>query len=316
MKFVHEAAVTRQLVLSPDFRTFSMAGQYRELERRTGVDFAAVIELLETMPVFIDGSHHDTVRRAMARQIARTRECQFATARSVLDALCRRWFAPDSRLDLVEDFARPLWRAISSAIVPRSDETVQLVDDIPHLFRPLLSIRERLKINERIAAFLDAHRADRQDALTLLCLAALGARPFVGSLALSLYAIFDANADRAFTEIRWPEVFPESSLRYVDRICTAATTVAGVDYQPPDRVRCTTQSKDYSAADNREALFGFGHHTCLGKSTAERTWRMVVEKLSGLALRAECRGLTLAPHNDPFVMPGRAEIALTAAAVP
>ena len=103
---------------------------------------------------------------------------------------------------------------------------------IPDLFSPLLSIRERLRINKRIEGFLKAHREDEQQQLILLCLISLGARPFAGTLSLSLYEIFEANPRSRMCDLTWPEMFPSSSLRFVDRICTKQTAISAQNFTP------------------------------------------------------------------------------------
>ena len=312
MEAVTDAQIAKAIILSPDFKTYSMAERYRELSQRTGFDFSAAIRLLECLPVFIDGENHQRIRKVMAKQISRTKDCQLAAVRQTLTDLVDRGFRPIAELDLVANFAQPLWRSISASIVPRDTELLNLVDDIPALFSPALSIRERAKINERIARFLqdNAEADDADDRLIMLCLASLGARPFVGTLGLSLYELFRTNPAARMCDIVWPPLFPSSSLTYVDRICVNASEYEGIHIKDGERVRCFTQSSSYSSADNRQALFGFGAHTCLGKQISERTWSLITETFSKSELRAECLGIEMNPHDDPFQMPASIKVKL------
>ncbi len=311
LRSVHDEKIAKAIILSPKFSAYSMASSYRELEQRTKLDFASAIKLLDCLPVFINGDPHQRIRKAMARQLSRTKDCQFSSCSDTIESLFKLAFRRNASLDLVEDFSRPLWRAISASIVAFDDDIVELAEQIPDLFSPLLSIRERLRINEKIEVLLRAHRDDEDEQLILLCLISLGARPFVGTLSLSLYEIFKANPRSRMCDLTWPEMFPSSSVRFVDRICTSQTAISDSEFEADDRVRCFTQSKDYSSEANRKALFGYGAHTCLGKSISEKAWGLVVKTFSRSDLRAECVGIAMSPHDVPFLMPSHAKIALT-----
>lgn len=308
MKIIAGLAQSRELILSPGFRTYSMADKYRELSRRMDLDFSATIRLLEHLPIFMDGPFHADVRKAMAKQISRTQGCQFRAVADVVDRVVAAQCNPGQRVDLVEDFSRPIWRAISNAIVPRDALELQLTDDIPGLFFATLSVRARLDIEARLKSFLETHRHDQQDQLILLCLAVLGARPFLGSIALSLYHVMEANAGKRLSDMDWPEIFPQSALRYVDRIHGGIDGSVVAGFGKDERVRCVTQSPDWTALENRQGLFGFGSHTCIGKSVSEKTWKMITARLSQVPLQACVEGLAISAHVEPFHMPESARI--------
>ncbi len=287
-----------------------MADQYRQLQAHTGYDFSAAIKLLEHLPVFMDGDHHMRVRKAMARQIAGSQKCQFSAAVEKLDDLIATKLLPATKIDLVADFAGPLWWAVSSSIVLRSPATVRLVDDIPGLFNPILSLSKRLDISKRIDAVLRLAGEDAEEELILMGIATLGARPFAGSISLSLYEIIQKNAGKQFSDIAWPEIFPATSLRFVDRICLNPVTIGDNSFEAGEWVRCFAQRGDYTREENNAALFGFGVHSCLGKSISERVWKLVTEKLSQLPLSATPLDLVISLHTDPFYMAQSAYVQL------
>ena len=306
---VENARLAKEIVLSPHFRMYSMADRYRELVARTGLDFSASIRLMEYLPVFIDGEHHVRIRKAMARRVSQTQKCQYASCAEALASVIHR-FADESEVELVEDFAQPIWRAISASIMPRTPETLRLIDDIPNLFSPILSIKRRFEINQRIEAFQRNTGEEEEDELILLCLTTLEMRPFVGTLSLSIYDLVGSNAGKSFAEVEWPETFPVSSLRYVDRIALCDVSVGGRHFSAGERVRCFTQHVKYSREENAGSLFGFGSHTCLGKSVSERVWKLVTATLSKLSHRPTSGRLSISKHNDPFYMPNEAWISL------
>lgn len=311
IRFIQDAQAAKAIILSAEFTTYSMADRYRELSERANVDFSATIKLLDHLPVFIDGERHQRIRKVMAKRISKTKDSQLAASRETLTTLCADLLRAGTEIELIADFCQPLWRSISSAIVPPGENTLELVDAIPALFSPHLSIRERAKINAKIAAFLEVHCTQSDDNLLLLCLASLGARPFVGTMGLSLWEAFQAKPGAKMSEIAWPSMFTSSSLTYVDRIFSAPSERCPHLLETGDRVRCFTQSKSYSREENRTALFGFGAHTCLGKSISEKVWGLVVAALSKIDLRVDCQSIEMSPHNDPFQMPASIKVALS-----
>ncbi len=112
-------------------------------------------------------------------------------------------------------------------------------------------------------------------------------------------------------EVAWPSMFTSSSLTYVDRIFSAPSERCPHLLKMGDQVRCFTQSKSYSPEENRMALFGFGAHTCLGKSISEKVWGLVVTAFSQFYLRVDCQSIEMSAHNDPFQMPAGIKVALT-----
>jgi cytochrome P450 len=311
IRFIEDAQAAKSVILSPEFTTYSMADRYRALSDRTGLDFSAAIKLLDHLPVFIDGEKHQSIRKVMAKRISETNGRQLAACEEALGVLRSALFRSGAKIELVEAFCQPLWRAISSAIVPRDEGMLELVDAIPSLFSPHLSIRERAKINAKIAAFVEVHCAQSEDNLLLLCLASLGARPFVGTLGLSIWETFQAHPGAKMREMTWAPSYTSSSLTFVDRIFSAPSAQCPFPFEEGERVRCFTQSRLYSADDNGAALFGFGAHTCLGKSISKKVWALVVAALSQLDLRVDCQSIEMSPHDDPFQMPASMTIALT-----
>ena len=256
IRFIENAQSAKSVILSEEFTTYSMADRYRELSRRTGLDFAASIKLLDNLPVFIDGAKHLKIRKVMAKRISETNSRQLLACQEALATLCSTLFRTGVQLELVSDFCQPLWRAISSAIVPRNESILALVDAIPALFSPHLSIRERAKINAQIAAFLDTYCTHSDEDLLLLCLASLGARPFVGTLALSIWEAFQSRPGAKMSEMHWEPSFTSSSLTFVDRIYSAPSARCPHAFDRGERVRCYTQTNKYTAEENRMALFG------------------------------------------------------------
>ena len=66
-----------------------MSDRYRELEKRTNVNFSAVIRVLDHLPVFMNGSSHEIVRKRMAKQVSSTMIQQLDCGRREVDQVHR-----------------------------------------------------------------------------------------------------------------------------------------------------------------------------------------------------------------------------------
>lgn len=306
---IKNAKLAKEIIKSRSFRTYSMADRYRELAARTGFDFDATIHLMEYLPVFMDGAEHKRVRQIMATHLASTSGRQVARLEDEMGHIFAAVFAAPRNVELVSELAQPLWRAISSSIWILGRGALDLIDAVPSLFFPTASISDRRKVNEQIEGFIGA--ADFQERnLILLCLAVLGARPFVGSVALSLYQIVSENSASRSDEIPWPQKIPVSSLNYVDRVCKSDTAMEPFQFGAGDRLRCFTRDRSYTAAENTEGLFGFGAHSCLGRPITETAWRMLVAQLSRIESVLTPINLQMSFHTEPFLMPSTALISV------
>ena len=295
---------------SDNFGQHSMSEQYRALKQRTGLDFDPTIQLMDFLPAFLDGDRHKKIRKAMARQLATSKKLQEETAATEIKFLFDKLFVPPNEIELVSEFALPLWREISASIVDHNKDALDLINEIPLLFFPTLSIRERMKTNEKLRTFIENNQMNIDDTLCALALTLLGAKPFVGSVALSLYHTIAQNAGKKSNEIHWPRIFPASSLTFVDRICKHATQTSSHDFSVGARVRCFTQSETYSSEENGALLFGLGAHTCLGKGISEFVWKALTQHLSELGACLMPLGKEMEAHTEPFSMPRVAQIAV------
>jgi hypothetical protein len=308
---IFKDTITIGSVLRSDhFGQYSMSERYRELKQRTGLDFDATIQLMDFLPAFLDGDRHKHIRRAMARQLAASKKLQEETASTRIALLFDKLFAPPNEIELVSQFALPLWREISASIVDRDRDAIDLVNELPLLFFPTLSIRERMKTNEKLRRFIENNQTNLDEAMCTLALRVLGAKPFVGSVVLSIYRTVAENAGKNSDEIQWPRTFPASSLTFVDRICKHAMQIGNDTFSVGARVRCFTQHEAYSSEENSVLLFGHGVHTCLGKGVSEFVWKALTQHLSQLRACLAPLDIEMDENTEPFSMPRVARIAI------
>lgn len=313
MLVLNEYSVCRSVLKSETFGVFPISDRYRELERRFGHDFRAVIALLERLPPFLDGEAHKASRRTLATFQAKGHQLQLKAA--------ERWFAhfgkavlqPGCRIDLLTDFACPLFRAIGEAYARAMhlpEEATNLAEDIPLLFSSYTPLGRRLELNQALGLMESAGGEMIYDHLALL---ALGVRPLTGSLALSLHHVFAEQPTMMLSAMRWPATFPVSALHFIDRIALAPVEISGRLVAQGERVRCLTFAEEWSDEERRANLFGGGAHLCLGQSLSRQLWEMAVAFFSRHDLLAEVLALHVTPKHEPFNMPDACQVVFSRA---
>lgn len=303
---VDDFETSKLIVGSRAFASYPMSDHYRRISRQTGIDFDATIAFLARFPTFQDGAEHKASRKAMAQKMAATSDAQEAGIRKGVENFVATKLEKDATLCLVRDFSQPIWRGISSAVLEQDgapQAAVDLVDDIPLLFAPATPLKTRIAINRRLEAVLNEAG---QAIVASLTLTSLGARPFVGSMALSLFRLLDQNAGRALSQISWPDSFTDSTVPFVDRLSNGAHDIEGVEVGSANRFRCILNSSQYTPEQNHAALFGFGAHLCIGRPISKLAWSITAECLGATSHRLQPREVIIDAMAAPFYHPSHA----------
>jgi hypothetical protein len=214
---------------------------------------------------------------------------------------------PPNEVELVSQIVKPLWRVIASAIWPVEASAIELAYEIDMLFCPTLPLRERLGLNEQIERFRSRDGFKEED-LIQLCLAALGARTFIGAITLSLYETVSKHPDVRSSAIVWPNAIPSSALSFLDRSCVENTAIDQRRFTVGDRVRIITKDTAFSEEEKARLCFGIGAHSCLGRPISETAWRLLAARLVDADVVLVPIRLQLSEHNEPFAIPIEATI--------
>jgi hypothetical protein len=308
---VRNATLAPKLIRSSAFRTVSVAEVYRQIAAKTGLDFNATIELLKYFGTFIDGDHHKKIREIMAKRVAASSRLQVERLQKELTRIFQTIVRPPNEVELVSQIVKPLWRVIASAIWPVEESAIELAYEIDMLFCPTLPLRERLELNERIDRFRSKDGFKEED-LIHLCLAALGARTFVGAITLSLYETVSKHPDVRSSAIAWPNTIPSSALSFVDRICVENTKMGQLKFRVGDRVRIFTKDMAFSEDEKARLCFGVGAHSCLGRPISETAWRLLAAQLADSDVVLVPIKLQMSEHNEPFSIPIEASVSIRA----
>ncbi len=297
----------REIIVSKTFENYPMSEKYRKLQAKTGLDFSAIIYLLDHLPVFLNGDVHKNIRKKMATVIATSKTQQEEAVRTTVDQLLSRYFHSNCEFDLVADFAKIIWKAISRQIIGETTELQNVVETIPFLFDPTLSIRKRLAINSTLNKNI---KKTDEEAMLKIALASVGSRPFVGSIVLSIFDTIEKNLGSPLANYEWAEDYGVSSLTYVDRICMKDQTINSSHVLKNERVRCITQSEQYSADENLAALYGFGRHLCLGRHISQYTYSYLIQEFKRISSVLTPLSLQMEKQSKPFRLPQSAIISI------
>ncbi len=303
MESIFDSSRVREVLSSSAYPPYPMSSVYEHITEKTGLDFTATVTFLRQLPVFIEGNSHAEVRRVMALLLKSRRKDMEIALDEEIGRLIDSLFKPGRQFDLVADFSAPLWRTAMSFIVSEND--LPLASEIATLFDPDASPRRRYAINMQIRAFLSDPSPER---LTGMALAALGVKPFVGSLALSVYETIAHHKSTLLSDMQWLDHLPVSAIRFIERIHRPQSS--GVNKDDHQLIRCNLHHSSFSGHSNVAATFGHGPHICLGKGLTELAWKGIVGRLRATRYIAQASDLEMAPSEKPFYMPAAARVTI------
>lgn len=296
-----------EVISSSEYFTYPMGDAYRRIADNTGLDLSSVIRLMDKLPIFLSGSEHKTRRQSMAKTYAHSRIEQEQAINDVVRKIATRIEQSNGSFNLLDEISTPVWDAISTVICPNNNTLRGLISDLPELFNPAASVRLRKRLNDQLESFLDKAGDNLLDQITLLV---LGVRPLTSSLALSLHKLARDNADRCLCDIPFPGSFPDSALRFVDRIALHDVHLNGSLYQAGTRFRCITFDESYTSEQNAKTLYGQGAHVCLGRPISQYIWGKIGEVFSNSKKRIQ-PGEIITTEHEPFLLTTRCFIDLS-----
>jgi hypothetical protein len=279
-----------------------MAQKYIELSERTGINFDAVVELMEHLPIFLNDDQHKYQRRALAKIYAASRTQQEKNVDEAFIKINEKIQLCEGNLDILSEISDPIWHAVGSALSHGFDLDAQLISQLPDLFYPNFSIRRRKILNDRLAKELSKIPVnEREDILQKISVLTLGVRPLMHSLALSIHKIATQNDQKTLSTINYPESYADSSLRFIDRIASRDMEINGTVRTCGERLRCISFDEAYSEKDNAKFIFGAGGHVCLGRPISDYVWKGITSILKATEKIIAPSNLKLAAQ-EPFLM--------------
>lgn len=153
---VDDYATVRDVARSMDFVPIDFARYLRSLQEASGHDLAALIQLAQNIPFFLDGPRHLQLRNLSASLLSRTR---IRGWEDYLEHLADRYLDRLATLaapDLVRDYTDPLLQVSLGAVLgvhnADSEEVSTWAQETRCLLEPLLPLRRLLRLQSSIEA--------------------------------------------------------------------------------------------------------------------------------------------------------------------
>ena len=292
----------RKIISTREFHAYNMAEKYIELSARTGMEFDAVIQLLQHLPLFLNEDNHKYQRRALAGIYASSRVQQQKNVDETLIKINQAIQLCEGDLDVLSEISYPIWGAVTSGLSNHFSLDAQLISELPELFFPNLSLRRRKDLNDRLQKELNKI-ADKELEYFLQTIAVLtlGVRPLVHSLTLSIHKIAKQNSQKCLSSIEYPKTYADSSLRFIDRIASQDIDVNGIIRSCGEHFRCISFDEAYAEKDNAKYIFGAGGHVCLGRPISDYIWQGIIEVLQS-SKKIISPGALEITEREPFLI--------------
>jgi len=295
----------RQLISSEKLRPATYAEDYRVLSQRFDIDFSALVFAFSHIPLCHHGERHARSRR-MASEFLAARRTAIAARIPELTARHLSAFKRTGKFEVMSDALEPMIREYICLI---AGIEIGAAHDCSHaslIFDRSSGLNKRQAMEAEIAALrklIVSHLGEGapEDEVGLrLAYVILGMDPLKGMLGESLHKILESNAGRKLTEIKFPELPPETGVPFIERLVVIPFRLGKIAFNPGDRVRIFLQSFAAEPSDpSRSNFFGAGPHTCLGRSLSVEIWKGVASFLSEIPLFASV--LSYAPRTSDYV---------------
>lgn len=306
---VFDPVIGAEVLKSKSFEVISMAHIYRDIAARTGIDFDAIVKVLDRTPLFLNSEQHKLVRAEMARVLADKRAAQTSALETSIDGFFDSQVRPGAVIELTSQLTRPLYHAVMAPVLGMDTGHGLETDDLSRLFDPILSLKRRQRINARIEALLA--RPDDIITPTLLAMTILGHDPFVGGLSLSIYRTIANQPGMRLSDMRWDPQLSATALPYVDRIAVADWNCNSVQIMEGQRVRIFIgASSEYGPLETQDVLFGRGAHLCLGRMITQLAWQMSINRFQQCNCSATASDLQMRAPDTLFDFPSSSRITL------
>lgn len=291
----------------------AMEVHLRAVQEKTGEDLGQAVRIARNAMFFMSGERHAVARRAVAECLGGNR---LAMWQPLLDGAVQAGLddlATAPKPDLIEDFADPLFRAITKPILgiassdpARFDALAPLLQDV---LEPWLPLRELLRLqkvfDELLATMRPPPDAEPAGVPLLTHLLASDLPGFdeddLKSLVLVLYGasfnlahtlgntvhhlLSQSPEERAGADDpAWIEAHLEqlialcASPKYIYRMARADAALGALDIRGNETLRLRLLSINRGAATGNLA-FGHGLHRCVGAALSKRMLRTAVPAL-------------------------------------
>lgn len=300
---------------SAAFRVPNFAADYQAVSAHTGIDFSAIIDTFNHIPLANEGSSHKELRRQLAAVISARATQAEAQLRGDVEHFMASLLVAGKTVDILSDIALPAYRSLFGSLLGIDAQRTDVAQDASQMFYPLLSLNRRKQLDrclrQALASLAESGKALATTQEIALVMGILGRDTLVGTLALSLWHEVALNPGRRLNEIKFGEMPGATSLAFVERVAAKDSMVGAVAVSKGERVRLFLDATTSETLGHDAGLmFGKGRHLCLGRGLALAAWQCVTQVLGRSRLQAVPVALGLRESDYVFNYPDYARIEL------
>lgn len=310
---VFDADIISKIFRSECFGAVAYADHYRHITARTGIDFGAIIDVLNHIPLANEGPRHRALRGEMASVIGRRARETAPRMEEFTVQLVKNLFRAGRTIDLMRDLALPIYDHLFSLWLDVAHEQHVTETDFSQVFDRSMSLNRRKVLNgkiERLRAVFEGLAGTLASSPDIaVAMNIIGNDAFVGSIALSVWHTLSGNAGRRIDEIEFPTSFPSTGVPYIERMALETTELSGFIFEKGRRIRLFL---DATTVETRgvdgDVSFGKGRHLCLGKPISLVVWLGIAKAASACDTRFSLGELRFRPRDYVFNYPEVASV--------
>jgi hypothetical protein len=291
------------IMKSDDFSVVDYAAEYAKMGQRTDIDWSALVEALNHIPLANESERHTQLRRDFARLIS----SRSATTKKLVGELVTKTvpavFRDGRRAELVQELIRPINDALFAGLIGAPVPDHASTPSASQIFDRFLGLNRRKRVQSELARLSQAF-AERDPATSVQYAAALmvvGYDSVLGSLGTSLVAVLEEGAGSRLCDLSYPDSLPRTGVPYVERVAKKDCAIPGANIHAGDRIRLILEACPMSGhAGEDTTFFGKGRHLCVGKELSQWLWRTLAHELAKVQLKAGITQAGLRPNDYVF----------------
>lgn len=288
-----------------DFAPVPCGDAHRVLGDKFDLDVSEILAVSQHIPLCLRGDTHLAARRRIAEIISGSATETRAEVEREVPAMISALLTPGHH-DVMQEFVTPLVNKIIGKTV---GFPLQLDEDtlVSRVFSHTIGISKRRRMNTelrelRLAISTKLPHLNDIEIGDRLALCILGSDAMRGTLACSLHAMFQTGLP-APSDPTLTQTYAKTGVPFIDREALVSVKVEGQERLAGTvfraRLEAFEQSSDPKA---RNRFFGFGAHTCLGRTLALHVWQQIVSVLKESSVTVTVTKYALR-RDDSFHMP-------------
>jgi len=287
------------------FATVSCSDGHRIIGSHLNLDVTEILAVSQHIPLCLRGDAHLAARRRIAEIISTNAAQTRAVVEREIPAMIGDLLTPGHH-DVMREFVTPL---VNKLIGETVGVPLLLSEDtlVSRLFSHDIGISKRRRMNAELRELRRAISAELPHLNNIqvgdrLALCILGSDALRGTLACSLHSIFETGSSVP-NDPATIETYSKTGVPFIDREVLASVEVEGQDREVGTILRSRLETFEQSDDPRvRNRFFGFGAHTCLGRTLALQVWKQIVNVLDKNSVAVTVTEFALR-KDDSFHMP-------------